>query len=117
MLDLEEARPLITELVTGREDAADIIDKFVALDKPAPAPQDVQTALAENNAQWEARYNENDAKWRERYIKTWSNPDTVTEVLGGDTKPREFNKQMIDPAPKTYPSWQGLIEQMKGGKK
>lgn len=53
MINLDELKPIVEELLDGREDGADYVDRISALDKPAEVDRSEIDAL---NKSWNERY-------------------------------------------------------------
>lgn len=63
MIVLDELKPVLEEILTGRDDIADVIDRVASLDK-AEDESKLESAIADAVA-------ENDKKWNERYMQTF----------------------------------------------
>ena len=63
MIVLDELKPVLEEILTGRDDIADVIDRVASLDK-AEDETKLESAIADAVA-------ENDKKWNERYMQTF----------------------------------------------
>lgn len=53
MINIDELKPILEELIEGREDSADIIEQVSALDKPVEVDRSEIDAL---NASWNDRF-------------------------------------------------------------
>ena len=63
MIVLDELKPVLEEILVGRDDIADVIDRVASLDK-AEDETKLESAIADAVA-------ENDKKWNERYMQTF----------------------------------------------
>ena len=57
MIVLEDLNPILQPLLEGREDAADIIESVIAIDKEVEAP-DNSEEIAKINEEWNQRFKE-----------------------------------------------------------
>lgn len=57
MIDINELKPILSDILGEREDTASIIERITAIDKPSDTPPaDYEARITELNSQWEKRF-------------------------------------------------------------
>lgn len=79
MINLDELKPILSEILGDREDQASIIERVTAIDKPVDTPPaDYQKQIDELNKSWEKRFKDTFFKPAEKQDtpeqKTYDNP-------------------------------------------
>lgn len=82
MINIDELKPILSEILGEREDQAAFIERITAIDKPVEPPQNNDDAIKELNKQWEQRF-------RNAFFKndteTKQETKTYNEPAGGET--------------------------------
>lgn len=82
MIDLNELKPILGELLGEREDQANFIERITALDKPTEtAPNN--DAINELNKQWEQRFR--NAFFKNEGLENKQETKQYNSPAGGDT--------------------------------
>lgn len=77
MINLEELKPILSDILGDREDTASIIERITAIDKPVDTPPaDYQKQIDDLNKSWEKRYRDTFFKPADKSeeTKTYENP-------------------------------------------
>lgn len=83
MINIDELKPILSELLGDREDQATFIERITALDKPSETPANSDDAIKELNKQWEERFR--NAFFKNEGLENKQETKQYNSPAGGDT--------------------------------
>lgn len=83
MINIDELKPILSEILGDREDQAGFIERITALDKPVETQSTNDDAIKELNKQWETRFR--NAFFKNEGVENKTETKQYNEPAGGES--------------------------------